>query len=106
MTSGASGTLGSVTNTAAETGDAALHTATSASGGVTSASHGAVGGLTAAGELASNSHGVFNMDGLNLDAAAANGTQGSVITSAGKNVHLDSGTRLLMVTEASTSATR
>ena len=40
------------------------------------------------------------MDGLNLNAAASNATQGTVITSAGKNVHLDSGTRMLLVTEA------
>jgi hypothetical protein len=31
---------------------------------------------------------------------ATNNTQGSVITSAGKNVHLDGGTRMLMVTQA------
>jgi hypothetical protein len=40
------------------------------------------------------------LNGLNLNAAAANATQGTVITSAGKNVHLDSGTRMLLLTQA------
>jgi hypothetical protein len=56
--------------------------------------------LNAAGQLTSNSQGVFGLNGLNLNAAASNATQGSVITSAGKNVHLDSGTRMLLVAQA------
>jgi hypothetical protein len=56
--------------------------------------------LNAAGQLTSNSQGVFGLNGLNLNAAASNATQGSVITSAGKNVHLDSGTRMLLVSQA------
>ncbi len=105
LTSAAGGAVGSVTNTAAGAGDAALHSTVSSTTDVASASRGAVGGLSAAGQLTSNSRGVFNINGLTLNAAAANGTQGSVITSAGKNVHLDSGTRLLMVTETTASAT-
>ncbi|HWZ98676.1 MAG TPA: hypothetical protein VN025_13045, partial [Candidatus Dormibacteraeota bacterium] len=53
-----------------------------------------------AGQLTSNSQGVFGLNGLNLNAAASNATEGSVITSAGKNVHLDSGTRMLLVSQA------
>jgi hypothetical protein len=105
LTSTAGSAVGAVTNTAAGAGDAALHSTVSSTTGVASASRGAVGGLSTAGQLMSNSRGVFNMNGLNLNAAAANGTQGAVITSAGKNVHLDSGTRLLLVTEATASAT-
>ena len=56
--------------------------------------------MNAAGQLTSNSQGVFGLNGLNLNAAASNATQGSVITSAGKNVHLDSGTRMLLVSQA------
>jgi hypothetical protein len=56
--------------------------------------------LNTAGQLTSNSQGVFGLNGLNLNAAASNATQGSVITSAGKNVHLDSGTRMLLVSQA------
>jgi hypothetical protein len=105
LTSTAGKAVGSVTNTTAGAGDAALHSAVSSTTGVAGASRGAVGGLSAAGQLTSNSRGVFNMNGLTLNAAAANGTQGSVITSASKNVHLDSRTRMLMVTEATASAT-
>jgi hypothetical protein len=86
-------------------GDAVLRSAASTTTGVTGSSHDAVGGLNAAGELTSNSRGVFSMNGLNLNSAASNGTEDSVITSAGKNVHLDSGTRMLMVTQATASAT-
>ena len=73
--------------------------------GVAGASRGAVGGLNAAGQLTSNSRGVFSLNGLSLNSAVANSTQGSLITSAGKNVHLDSGTRMLMVTQAAASTT-
>ncbi|PYU03506.1 MAG: hypothetical protein DMG33_16595 [Acidobacteria bacterium] len=48
----------------------------------------------------SNSRGVFGLNGLNLNTAASNSTQGSLITSTGKNVHLDSGTQLLLVSQA------
>jgi type III secretory pathway component EscT len=61
---------------------------------------GAVGGLNTAGQLTSNSQGVFGLEGLNLNAAAASSSQGSLITSTSKNVHLDSGTQLLLVSRA------
>src|SRR5712692_4115346 len=95
VTSAAGGAVGTVTNTAANAGGlagSAVNTAANAGGSVAGASKGAVGGLNAAGQLTSNSQGVFGLNGLNLSAAASNATQGSVITSAGKNVHLDSGT--------------
>lgn len=103
VTSAAGGAVGTVTNTAANVGGAAggaVNSTESAAGNVTGASRGAVGGLNAAGQLTSNSQGVFGLNGLNLNAAAANATQGTVITSAGKNVHLDGGTRMLLVTQA------
>lgn len=99
----AGGAVGTVTNTAANVGGVAggaANTATNAGAGVAGASKGAVGGLNAAGQLSSNSQGVFGLNGLNLNAAASNATEGSVITSAGKNVHLDSGTRMLLVSQA------
>jgi hypothetical protein len=68
------------------------------------AARGAVGGLNAAGRLTSNSQGVFGLEGLNLSSAASNSTQGSLITSTGKNVHLDSGTQLLLVSQAQASS--
>jgi len=103
VTSAAGGAVGAVTNTAANVGGVAggaVNTAAKAGGSVAGASKGAVGGLNAAGQLTSNSQGVFGLNGLNLSAAASNTTQGSVITSAGKNVHLDSGTRMLLVSQA------
>jgi hypothetical protein len=103
VASTAGGATGTVTNTAANVGGAAggaVHSTANAAGSVAGASHGAVGGLNAAGQLTSNSQGVFGLNGLNLNAAASNATQGSVITSAGKNVHLDSGTRMLLVSSA------
>src|SRR5437667_3632268 len=99
VTSAAGGAVGAVTNTAASAGGVAggaVNSAANAGGSIAGASKGAVGGLNAAGQLTSNSQGVF---GLNLNAAASNATQGSVVTSSGKNVHLDSGTRMLLVSQ-------
>lgn len=98
VTSTAGGAVGAVTNTAANVGGAAGGTVNSTLNAAGAAS-GAVGGLNAAGQFASNSQGVFGLQGLNLNAAASNSTQGSVITSTSKNVHLDSGTRMLLVAQ-------
>jgi hypothetical protein len=57
-----------------------------------------VGGLTSAGRLESNSSGVCGMEGLSLNSATSSATQGSMIVSSTKNVHLDSGTQLLLRT--------
>src|ERR1700675_4206128 len=103
VASNAGGAVGAVTNTAANVGGTAggaVNPAANAGGSIAGASKGAVGGLNAAGQLTSNSQGVFGLNGLNLSAAGSNATQGSVITSAGKNVHLHSGTRMLLVSEA------
>jgi hypothetical protein len=93
---------GVVTNTAANAGgvaSGAVNSTVNAAG----AAHGAVGGLNSAGQLTSNSQGVFGLEGLNLNGAASNSTQGSLITSTSKNVHLDSGTQLLLVSQAQAS---
>jgi hypothetical protein len=90
---------GAVTNTAANAGGVgggALNSTANTAG----ATRGAVGGLNAAGQLTSNSQGVFGLEGLNLSSAAANSTQGSLITSTSRNVHLDSGTQFLLVSQA------
>ena len=65
----------------------------------------AAGGLNATGQLNSSSRGVFGLDGVHLATDASNSAQGSLITSSGKNVRLDSGTRLLLVVLSETSAT-
>jgi hypothetical protein len=98
----AGGAVGTVTNTAANAGGVAggaVNSTVNAAG----ATRGAVGGLNAAGQLTSNSQGVFGLQGLNLNGAASNSTQGSLITSTSKNVHLDSGTQLLLVSQAQAS---
>jgi hypothetical protein len=67
-------------------------------------SPGAIGGLNAAGRLTGNSHGVFGLEGISLNSAATSNAGESLITSTGKNVHLDSGTKLLLVAQAGGSA--
>lgn len=109
----AGSTVGAVRNTAGQTGELAGNTARTAgnatgnaAGNVTAASAGTAGGLNTAGQLASNSRGVFGLNGLNLDTAASNATQGTVMTSAGKSVHLDGGTHLLLVSQAQATTTK
>jgi hypothetical protein len=107
------GALGGVRSTAGAATGAVTNTAASAAGvaggavnstvNAAGTARGAVGGLNAAGQLTSNSQGVFGLEGLNLNAAASNNTQGSLITSTSKNVHLDSGTQLLLVSQAQAS---
>jgi hypothetical protein len=102
------GLVGGVASTAgANAGSATgtiVNTASSmpsaAGGSLNTVAHstGAVGGLTSAGRLESNSSGVFGMEGLSLNSAASGATQGSMIVSSTKNVHLDSGTQLLLRT--------
>jgi len=97
---------GTVTNTTARTGGVATGAAgdLNSAANVAGASKGATGGLNTAGQLTSNSQGVFGLQGINLNSAAANSTQGSLITSTSKNVHLDSGTQFLLVTQSAASA--
>lgn len=98
------GLAGGVASTAGATTGAVMNTASSApvnAGGslnTVTRSSGAVGGLTSTGRLASNSSGVFGLEGLSINSAASNATQGSMIVSTTKNVHLDSGTQLLLRT--------
>jgi hypothetical protein len=53
------------------------------------------GGLNALGNLTSQSHGVFGLQGLQLNSEVSNATAGSLLVSSTRNVHLDSGTRML-----------
>jgi hypothetical protein len=57
------------------------------------------GGLDSAGRLTSSNRGVFGLEGLHLSTDATSATKGSLITSSGKSVHLDSGIRMLLVSE-------
>ena len=55
------------------------------------------GGGEQNGPLPPNARGIYGMQGLNLGRANAGNAESSVIVSSEKNVHLDSGTRLLLV---------
>lgn len=48
-------------------------------------------------QLAPSSHGVVGIQGLTLNLMTANNALVAVLTSGGKNVHLDGGTRFLLV---------
>ena len=97
VTSTAGATAGATTGAVMNTSSSLPATAGGTLNTVTRSS-GAVGGLTSTGRLASNSSGVFGMDGLSLENATAGEAQGSMIVSTTKNVHLDSGTQLLLNT--------
>jgi hypothetical protein len=109
LRSTAGATTGAVTNTAADVSGVAGNTAGGAlnsTAQVAGATRGTTGGLDAAGNLNSNSRGVFGLDGINLNSAASGSSQGSLITSSSKNVHLDSGTQLLLVAQTADSGGR
>jgi hypothetical protein len=98
--------VGAATNTVGKVGgagDAALNSTLNSAAGVSRSSQ-AVGGLNASGQLSSNSRGVFNLNGISLSSGLNSETQSSMVTSVGKSVHLDSGTRMLLVTQAAASA--
>ena len=59
--------------------------------------NGAYGESNSAGPLPANTRGVYGLEGMRL-SANGNG-EGTVLTSTGKNVHLDGGTRLLLVVQ-------
>ncbi|HTZ49730.1 MAG TPA: hypothetical protein VMH20_19225 [Verrucomicrobiae bacterium] len=61
------------------------------------ASSGAVGGLDARGQLKANSKGVFGLPDIASDNAAAP-QESARITSTSKDLHLDGGTQLLLLT--------
>ncbi len=61
-------------------------------------------GLDAMGRLTPNSRGIYGSKDASL-RPATNPAEGSVITSRGKNVHLDSDTQLLLVTQGRGPAT-
>lgn len=97
-------TTGEVAGAADATVNSTANTAAGATGSGRATTEGASGGLNSSGRLTANSRGVFGLNGLSLSTDASNSTEGSVIASSGKSVRLDSGTRLLLTTQANTSA--
>lgn len=61
--------------------------------------HGANAGLNDNGQLFDNSRGVYGLRGIGLATQANGNEQTAVITSTDKEVHLTSGTQLLLVTQ-------
>ena len=103
----AGATARTVTNTAANVGgvaDGAVNSTPNVTGTAAGTTRGAVGGVNGAGRLTSDSRGVFGFGGLNLTSAASNSTQGSLITSTNRTVHLDSGTQLLLVAQGAVTS--
>jgi hypothetical protein len=98
------GAASGAASTVPRTAGTAVSGVESASGQTVDAAGRAAAAVAPSGELRASSHGVIGLNGLSLNAAGANSTEGSLITSTGKNVHLDSGTRLLLVTQAPSSA--
>ena len=101
-TSATGATVGAATNTAGRAegvGGSALNSTLNSASGVAGSSP-AIGGLNASGQLTSNSRGVFNLNGISLNSGIDNETHGSVVTSTGKNVHLDSGIQMLLVVQS------
>ena len=72
--------------------------------GALQAGPGAMGGLDAAGMLSGGSTGVFGLRGLSLSGGTADAATGSIMTSTGKSVHLDQGTRFLLSSQATASS--
>lgn len=97
VTGGASGAIGGATG---RTGAIANGTVS----GSLSKSAGAVGGLNAAGRLASGSQGTFGLKGIEVSPATGADAKGSILSSTTHNVRLDRGTRMLLVNGSAAGA--
>jgi hypothetical protein len=92
---GAVGGVGSVAGDATRTvGGVASSVNTDTAGTLNGAA--SVPNGAASSTLSSSSHGVNGLNGVSLSTAAANSNEGSVISSSSKNVHLDSGTEMIL----------
>ena len=100
--SGGVAPIGSVTSAAGSTVNSATGAVGNTAGTVTNSTgavNGAVNrtaGVAANGALNSAAHGVVGMQGVELNSAAAGNAQGSVISSASRNVKLDGGTQMIL----------
>ncbi len=89
--SGGGGTLGGVRSTAGGVVDTAGSTAGAAVNSTADTAGGAISG-----PLSATSHGVVGMPGLSLATQTSTSASASVITAQGGNVHLDSGTEMIL----------
>jgi hypothetical protein len=93
-------TLGSATNTVNNTAGSVTNSATGAvNGSVNQAT-----GVAANGAINSATRGVVGMQGIALNTASAGSAQGSLISSASRNVKLDSGTQMILQVTGSAAA--
>lgn len=92
------GTVGAVGSSASNTVGAVGNTAGGAVGATTGSVNNTTGNLggAATSTLSSSARGVVGLPGYSLDTSATSAAQGSVITSTGKNVKLDSGTQMVL----------
>jgi hypothetical protein len=97
-------TVGSTTNTASNTAGSVTNSASGAVNGAASQTAGAVTNGTANGAFNSATRGVVGMQGIALNTAAGGNAQGSVISSASRNVKLDSGTQMILQVTGSAAA--
>ena len=91
-----SGALGVTLDTGGHIAGSGSAAVTDRATGALQAAPGAVGGLDASGFLTTNSTGVFGLRDLSLTTAAVGSASGSVITSTGRSVRLEQGTRMLL----------
>jgi phage-related protein len=98
--SGATSAVGNVAGSAGSTVGGTVNSATQVTGSGSSSA----GGLNALGNLTSQSQGVFGLQGLQLSSAASNATEGSLLVSSTRNIHLESGTRMLLRAAGSADA--
>lgn len=61
-------------------------------------------GSNGTGQLSAKSRGVYGLGDLKLMATSSDASAATIITSSGKNVHLDGGTRMLLVTPEQVAA--
>lgn len=87
------GVAGGATSDVGRTAGSVVNTSASAAG--STASH-AGGALSATGQLTSQSTGVIGLGSMQLASQASSAAQGSVVTSTGKSVKLESGTQMLL----------
>ncbi len=87
------GLLRGVSSTAGSTAGTVTH-ATSGVGGTLNSATSVAGGVS--GQLSQNATGVIGMPGVSLASDLSSATTGSVLTSAGKNIRLESGTQMVL----------
>ena len=87
---GGGGLLGGVGSTAG----GAVHSATNTAGGAVNSATGVAGPV--AGSLSANSQGVVGLPGVSLSSQTSASGNASVLSSQGSNVHLDSGTQMVL----------